>query len=243
MLPEDEPPSSKFKEITETLLTTYRFHVLGGLVVFLLLGGIVLYFKGFFSGTEGKVEILSATSSAEVKSTATTNAPEIVVEISGEIEKPGVYHFSPGARIDDLLQQAGGVTEEADTEWLAKALNRAAKLSDGQKLYIPARNASQSEAGGPRVNNNQQSSYSTAKETSTNSEENVSRTIISEAANRLTNINSASLAELDKLPGIGPVYAQKIVDHRPYSDVSELKSKKVVPNATFEKIKDKISTY
>jgi len=136
-----------------------------------------------------------------------------------------------------LIEQAGGVTEDADTEFLSKALNRAAKLSDGQKLYIPKVKEVKVETP------NYQESASTAKESSAPASFYDSRTIISEASNALININSASLKELDKLPGIGPVYAQKIIDHRPYSDTSELKSKKVVPNATFEKIKDKISVY
>ncbi len=237
MLPGDESSSSKFNEIKEVLLTTYRFYVLGGLVILFLLGAVVLYFKGFFSGTDGKVEILSATSSAEVKSAATTTTQELVVEISGEVQKPGVYHFSSGARIDDLLEQAGGVTEDADTEWLSKALNRAAKLSDGQKLYIPRVKEVVVE-----VPKNQSGEVS-AKESSADTQGVVSRTIISQPSNNLLNINSASLNELDKLPGIGPAYAQKIVDHRPYSEAIELKTKKVVPNATYEKIKDKISVY
>ena len=54
-------------------------------------------------------------------------------------EKPGVYRLSQDDRIDDALIVAGGVSASADREWMEKFLNRAAKLSDGQKIYIPLR--------------------------------------------------------------------------------------------------------
>lgn len=55
------------------------------------------------------------------------------------------------------------------------------------------------------------------------------------------NINSASFQELDYLPGIGPVYAQKIISGRPYAQVSELITKKIIPVSTYNKIKDRLS--
>jgi competence protein ComEA len=246
MLPdESSSSSSRFAAFFETLLSVYRYHVLIALGAVFVIGLVFLFLKGGIGGlnTEGKVEILSATTSGEVKGEATQ---EVVVEISGEVQKPGVYSLPVGSRIDDLLQKADGVTEEADIDWMSKALNKAAKLVDGQKLYIPARNASHSDAGGPKQSEKQES-YQTPPSTagfSTAEEGNaVSRTIISEPSSGLVNINSASLKELDKLPGIGPVYAQKIIDQRPYSNINELSSKKVVPKSTYEKMKDKISVY
>ncbi|OGH49732.1 MAG: hypothetical protein A2186_02355 [Candidatus Levybacteria bacterium RIFOXYA1_FULL_41_10] len=59
----------------------------------------------------------------------------------------------------------------------------------------------------------------------------------------LININTASPGNLDVLPGIGPVTAQKVIDNRPYGSIDELLIKKAVSKATFEKIKDKISAY
>jgi len=236
---EDELPSSRVKEIFELLLNKYRYHAMGALIALFLFGLIVFFLKGGFGGKDGdgKVEVLSASSSGEIK-TVTGTSQELVVEISGEVEKPGVYHFSSGARIDDLLGLAGGVTENADSVWMAKNLNRAAKLIDGQKLYIPAQ--SNEKPSSPEESNSQSSTL-TAKELTTAAPTSDSRTINSQASNGLININTASLSELDSLPGIGPVYAQKMIDHRPCSDISELKSKKVVPNATFEKIKEKIT--
>ncbi|MHA2055880.1 MAG: ComEA family DNA-binding protein [Candidatus Hodarchaeales archaeon] len=56
-------------------------------------------------------------------------------------------------------------------------------------------------------------------------------------------MNTATLKELDSLPGIGPVYGQSIIEHRPYSTVEELLSKDALKKSTYEKVKDLVTVY
>lgn len=193
--------------------------VVFGLLI-LVLGGFFFLRSGYLSGT--KVEVIG-------DETPSVNASQITVEIAGEVLHPGVYKLVSGSRIDNLLISSGGFSENADRPWTDKYLNRAAKLIDGQKIYIPARPAGGSHSDEISANK-------------TLGDQTVSSQISSDS-NTKVNINTASLSELDKLPGIGPVYAQNIIDHRPYSDVSELTSKGALKNSTYEKIKDLITVY
>ncbi len=143
---------------------------------------------------------------------------KIVVDIEGAVMSPGVYTLDSGARIGDLLILAGGFAQDADRDWTAKYLNQAARLSDGGKIYIP------------RVGEG----ISTASVLGTSDGVDTGEKI---------NINSATLAELDKLPGVGEVTAGKIIAGRPYLTVEELKSKKIVGNAVYEKIRELVDLY
>lgn len=137
---------------------------------------------------------------------------KIFIDIEGAVVSPGVYEASTSAHLADALILAGGLAENADRDWVARNLNLALKMTDGAKIYIPAKTEAES------------------------SKLEVKTSI-------LLNINTANLSELDKLPGIGPVTAQKIIDNRPYSDTNELLNKKIVGQKVFEQIKDKITVY
>lgn len=190
------------------------------LVIFVLIGLILLGAGLFFLRTGGvsssKVEILEPSQQG--------SQSEIVVEISGSVEKPGVYKLVAGSRVEDGLIAAGGLSAAADREWVEKNINRAAKLSDGQKIFIPDKQSNLQSA-------NKNGGYQSVS------------TVLGDKITSLVNINTASAKELDTLPGIGPVYAQKIIEQRPYSTTEELVSKKIIPNSTYEKIKDRISVW
>ncbi|MBN2016208.1 helix-hairpin-helix domain-containing protein [Candidatus Dojkabacteria bacterium] len=139
----------------------------------------------------------------------------ISVDISGEVNNPGVYKFQEGQTVEDAINTAGGFTENADSDYINKDLNRAQKLVDEQKIFIPAKG-----------------------ELNTSP---IEGSFISQSKSGKININTASLEELDSLPGIGPSYAQRIIDGRPYSNIEELKNIKGIGEATFSKIKDLIT--
>lgn len=143
----------------------------------------------------------------------------ISVDVSGAVVKPGVYQLRDGSRIEDAVLAASGFTETANREYISKYLNMAQKLVDGSKVYVPLE--------GEQV--------SGAKNTET--------VAGAASANAQVNINIATQAELEALPGIGPVTASKIISDRPYQKVGELLDKKVVNKSVFEKIKDQLVVY
>ena len=148
-----------------------------------------------------------------------TEAKTIFIDIEGAVVRPGLYKLSQDSRIQDALIAAGGLAASADRKYIAKNLNLAIKLTDGSKIYLPFLG----EAVGSSPVLNVSSEGGTVE--------------------GLVNVNSSSQSQLEALPGIGPVTAQKIIGSRPYSSVDELLSKKIVGNKVFGQIKDKISVY
>jgi competence protein ComEA len=204
----------------EELLATHRFSITFFLVGLLFIGvGILVIKRDLISGSS-KVEVL------ESVSTSDEIAKNLVVEVSGAVVKPGVYKLPGGSRVEEALIAAGGISADADRDWMARMVNRAALLTDGQKVYIPRISEqtnvlSDNNDGGIKVYQSGQGS----------------------GAEALININSASQVQLESLPGIGPVYAQSIIDHRPYSDVEELVSKGAIKQGVYDKVKDLIAVY
>lgn len=215
MLPEENTVNSSNR--FEELLYKNRFFV------FFLLLGILLIFLGLnISKNKGlssdKIEII------KTGNEVTNNTSEIIVEIAGQVEKPGVYKLANGSRVEDLLIVAGGISGSADRNWIEKFLNRAAKLTDGQKIYIPSQGEQSIDVSAKNTGGYQSAS-----------------SVLGVQNGGLVNINSASLSELDALPGIGLIYGQNIIDHRPYSNTEELRSKGVLSPSLYTKIQNLIT--
>lgn len=156
---------------------------------------------------------------------APTTAP-IAVHVIGAVPRPGLYEFPDGARVQDAIDAAGGMLADANPD----ALNLAALLVDGQQLDIPYKDGSHP-----------------ANDTSTFDLPSSATDVPSSDVNQdLININSASLEELDSLPGIGPTTAQKILDYRnengPFSAIEDIMNVSGIGPATFEDIQDLITT-
>ncbi len=197
----------------EGFVFNHRYQLLFILLGLILLGAGIFLVRNVGFGTPSKIEVLEGSTDSKKE------ANEIFVEAGGAVETPGVYKLSPESRVEDLLIAAGGLSADADRGWVAKYVNRAAKLVDGQKIYVVRE--------GQEV---------LGEVSGAENSENVPPL-------GLVNINTASQKELEELPGIGPVYAQSIIDHRIYSFVEELLSREVLKKNVYEKIKDKISVY
>lgn len=190
------------------------------LVIVLGVGGLLFILFGAFQLLAPREESIVIEQSEATDTLKTSPAKEIIVDVEGAVEKPGVYSLPENARVQDALIKAGGMSKEVDREAIVKSLNLAAHLTDGAKIYIPFT--------GETTASIQAQSSGFVMGTSTET-------------GGLISINSASSSQLDTLPGVGEVTAEKIIQNRPYSSLEDLVSKKAVTKSTFEKIKDKIS--
>lgn len=186
------------------------------LVGAIVLGIGVIIWKSW-TAEETRVEIVSDSSNQ-----VNEGEGEIVIEVAGAVMKPGVYNLAKNSRIEDGLVAAGGLTSDADRDWLSKYINRAKVMVDGEKVYIPA-----------------------SGEMTKIANEGISTMGQSSAGGRVAmiNINTASQSQLEDLWGVGEATAKKIIDGRPFGSVEELLSKKIVKGNVYEEIKDEISVY
>jgi len=188
------------------------------LVLALFAGGLIFLGIGLIQFLGQKQTEVKFEKGSTVLGSESDSSAKIKVDVEGAVISPGVYELSSGARVQDALIAAGGLASDADRN----SINLAAKMADGQKIYIPKKGEEvQLNANSPSVS---------------------SSNVISTAnVSGLISINSASQSDLETLPGIGPVTAGKIINARPYNTLEELVSKKAVGQKTFEKIKDLIS--
>jgi competence protein ComEA len=218
---------SELRERFSPIFIKYWIPILLGVAgfVFLLYGLI-----GSVSHKNSSSDILSegASDVAETSNLAgaKTKTTEITLDVEGAVIHPGIYQLGKDARIQDALIAAGGLSDKADREKVAKGLNLATKVIDGGKIYIPFVGDTAAVAGGS-------SSVSSGSTDST--------TMTADSNSGLININTATSEQLDSLPGVGTVTAAKIINNRPYGSIDELLSKKSVGASVFAKIKDKIS--
>jgi competence protein ComEA len=185
-----------------------KFQIVMGLVGLFLIGVGVWQAIDKQMADDSLIEIIEST---ELESTT----EKMVVDVSGAVENPGVYEFDQGARINDVLMAAGGLSAEADRGYVSRGVNLAEKIVDGAKIYIPFKDDPSSLVLGSSVGG-------------------------SSSVGGKVSINTASVSELDSLWGIGESRAQQIVENRPYSSIDELTSKANIPTNVLETNKDKI---
>ncbi|MHC1784793.1 MAG: helix-hairpin-helix domain-containing protein [Anaerolineaceae bacterium] len=144
----------------------------------------------------------------------------LVVHITGAVVSPGVYHVPVQSRISDLVEAAGGFSQEADLE----VLNLSELVSDGQKITIPTINTDVPSKSSTQINRNESNGTDLVE---------------------LININTATDSALSSLPGIGPVIAANIIEYRDthgnFKSPEELMNVKGIGISSFEEIKDLIT--
>ena len=141
----------------------------------------------------------------------------LVVHVVGEVQRPGLYRLRDGARIADAVRRAGGARHAADLA----ALNLAAPLVDGVQVLVPSR--APSEPGAP----------------SSPGAGGVAPGVVA------VSLSSATVEELDELPGVGPITAQKIVDYRaehgPFASVDDLDAVPGIGPTRIEQLRDLVT--
>lgn len=143
-------------------------------------------------------------------------AKEIAVHVCGAVNQEDVYYCLEGERVNDAIAKAGGASGQADLS----AINLAAKLTDGQKIYVPSISERQV---------------------------NASLTKSTQVQGGQININQATSSELEELTGIGPTLAKRIVAYRtqngPFAVVEDLLKVEGIGEKKFESLKNEVSVY
>jgi len=162
---------------------------------------------------------------------------EIVVYVAGAVEKPGLVHLAPDARLDDALKQVNPLAE-ANLE----SMNPAEKLKDGQKVNVPFKVlpiSAESAVGGNQINVGSVGTVATPSPSPAPVANSVA------PASGKININTAGAVELDKLPGVGPALAERILqyrsEHGPFSRAEDLENVSGIGPKTYEKMASQVT--
>ena len=164
--------------------------------------------------------------------TSASTGSEICVDIGGAVVSPGVYTVDQGTRLFEVIDMAGGLLSNADTE----SINRAEYVEDGENIVIPARYAPQEAAEG--------ADPSVTADTGGDDPEAVSGGEKTGSSSGLININTASKEELMQLSGIGEAKAERIIEYRMNSRFrkkEDIKAVNGIGDSIYNKIKDSIT--
>lgn len=196
-------------------LTTRQKYIIAGIIVLLIIMGFVflqvkqrnniVIEQGNEAVTSQKPEGVQPQPIAEPK----PEEPKLmVVHVSGQVINPGIVELTEGSRINDAVKKAGGATRSADFD----QVNLAAKLCDGEKVYIPKK--------GEKAENVMEQTKS---------------------GQSTVNINTANKDELDDIPGVGPLTAEKIIEYRrtkgAFKKIEDIKNVSGIGDKKFESIK------
>lgn len=207
----------------------WRGYVLLSVFWLVVLAGVLLFAR---RPAAQPIEILppptpapSATPLPTFTPAPTVTPRPLRIDVSGAVTAPNVYTLAWGSVVADAIAAAGGAAPDADLD----RINKAVELADGMQVYVPHKAETPSL---PPVSTSQAAARPTSPPV---------RAAMTVAVVGRININTATLAELDTLPGVGPKTAQLIVDGRPYAQVDDLLKVKGIGPATLAKLRDLVT--
>lgn len=171
----------------------------------------------------------------------TTSSRDIVIYVAGAVEKPGLVHLAPDARLDDALKQVRPLPE-ANLD----NLNPAEKLKDGQKVSVPYKSGF-SAVGAASEGNAQTTGGQTGIALAGNAQAGSVQpgSTNTTALGGKVNINTAGITELDKLPGVGPALAERILQYRTehglFARPEDLQNVSGIGTKTYEKMASQVT--
>ena len=173
----------------------------------------------------------------------------IFVDVGGAVNTTGLFALPAGSRVDDAIKAAGGLREDSETKYI----NRATVLEDGDRLYIPTENEIKNGTAPPTAGqvtssggySGASASGSTSSGMTSGSSGSSNAGNVNSQGQNLININTGDSEELQKLNGVGPATAQKIIDYRTkngsFKRIEEIMNVSGIGAKTFEKFRDKIT--
>ena len=181
-----------------------------GIVVLVIVLGLVV--SAVKNGGQEEAQAQETTVAAEEET-----AEVIYVDVGGEVNQPSVVELTDGSRVTDAIAAAGGLTE----------INRAAFVSNGEKVFIPSQEEYDSDGLLSGDSGNSGGSGASGR-----------------SSDGKININTADSTQLQELNGVGPATAEKIIDYRKqngrFQSIEDIKNVSGIGDKTYEKLKDHI---
>ena len=194
-----------------------RILVIAGLSLAAVLALAAFALAATSGGGTVTADVGGAPAASAAQGSSPTRSPagrELVVQVVGAVRQPGVYRLSAGTRVGDAIDAAGGYGPRVDAARAGLELNLAALIGDGDEIRVPSRDDQPTARGGGPAP--------------------------ASPGGGIVHLSRATEAELDALPGIGPVTAAKIIAARkeqPFASIQDLRTRKLVGPSTFDKIK------